>query len=64
MDIPTLSIQLSNMKLQTDWGVAMLANSLDTSESVGNKMVEMLDSQRIMEQSVHPYLGSNFDVSL
>ncbi len=39
-------------------GTAMLAKSIDTAEELGDDMVKM------MEQSVTPQLGSNFDVSV
>ena len=38
-------------------GVAMLSKSLDTQQQAGSGLVKM------MEQSVNPSIGSNFDAS-
>lgn len=64
MDISSLSIALSQSKLQTDWGVKMLSNSLDFSKAEGQEMVNMMEQQRVLEMSVNPYLGTNFDISI
>lgn len=58
MDIPALSMALSQNRVQSDVGVAMLSKSLDTFQDVGDGLTKM------MEQSVTPYLGGNIDISL
>lgn len=52
--------QASNIK---SVGEAMLAKTLDTNESVGQGIVNMIDSAA-MERSVNPAVGSNFDMSV
>lgn len=59
MNIPALSVGLSQVQTLNDVGVAMLAKSLDTLESTGDQMVNMMKSS--MELSVNPAVGGNFD---
>lgn len=58
MDIPALSMALSQINLQNDVGVAMLSKSLETYEDTGAEVAKML------ELSVTPEIGGNFDVSV
>lgn len=58
MDIPGLSIAMSTSRVQTDWGIAMMAKTIDTVEANGDALVKM------MESSVTPNLGQNIDVRL
>ncbi len=61
MDIASLSLtRAQNMSLTTV-GTAMLDKSLDTLDSLGQGLVEMMDAAA-MERSVNPYVGSNFDM--
>jgi hypothetical protein len=61
MDIPELSMALSMSRVQQDWGVAMLANSLDSLSDVGSAVAEMMDTSA-MELSVNPNVGANIDL--
>ncbi|WP_026496033.1 YjfB family protein [Butyrivibrio sp. WCD3002] len=61
MDIPELSMALSLSKVQTDFGTAMLKNSLDTLSDVGGAVAEMIDTSA-MELSVNPDVGANIDL--
>ena len=58
MDIPALSIAMSQANLVTEHTVAMLAKTLDTVEESGAMMIQM------MEQSVNPHLGQNIDITV
>lgn len=58
MDIADISVVNSQASLMRDIGTAVLSMSLDTVETTGENMVKM------MEQSVNPHIGSNFDVSV
>lgn len=60
MDIPALSIALSQTQVLNDVGVAVLAKSLDTFESSGAQMVDMMKSS--MELSINPAVGANIDL--
>lgn len=57
-DIASLSIAMAQNKSQTDYGMAMLSKSLDTLEANGAALTKM------MELSVNPSVGSNFDMSV
>lgn len=63
MDIPELSMALSLSKVQTDFGAAMLKNSLDTLSDVGSAVAEMIDTSA-MELSVNPDIGANIDLKV
>lgn len=58
MDIPELSMAMSMDRVNTEWGIAMMANALDTAEMVGDDLTKM------MEASVTPNLGQNIDIRL
>lgn len=58
MDIPALSMSLSQIDVTNKVGVAMLSKSLDTMEDMGEGMTKM------MEASVTPHLGQNIDLSV
>lgn len=62
MDIPGLSMALSQVQTLNNVGTAMLAKSLDSMESSGAQMVDMMKSS--MEISVNPAVGANIDVYL
>ena len=56
MDIPALSIAMSMNKVNTDWGIAMMSNAIDTIEDTGAELTKM------METSVNPNLGQSIDI--
>ena len=62
MDIPSLSMALSQNRILTDVGVAMLSKNLDTMEAAGQNMIAGIES--VSETSVNPNIGSNIDISL
>jgi len=57
-DIASLSTVMATQRVQNEVGTAMLAKSLDTFEQAGEDMT------RMMELSVNPAVGANFDVSV
>ncbi len=59
IDIPSLSMAMSQNKVMSDFSVAMLDKSLDTFTDLGDTMTKVL-----MEQSVNPNLGGNIDISV
>lgn len=61
MDIPALSMALSQLSVQNDFSVAMLSKSLDMSETLGEGMVNLMDAAA-MERSVTPHIGGNIDL--
>lgn len=60
MNIPGLSMNLSQIDTNSQVGVAMLGKSLDMVEASGAAMVEMMN--RSMELSVNPHLGGSIDL--
>lgn len=61
MDIAGLSTALSNIEVQTQVGTAVLGKMMDTNETLGAGLVEMIDAAA-MENSVTPWIGGGFDV--
>ncbi len=60
MDIPALSMALSQRQVLNDVGVAMLSKSLDNLQDAGAAMVSTIDSAPAM--SLDPNLGANIDI--
>lgn len=58
MDIPALSMAMSQARIQSDVSIAVLDKSLDAFQDIGDGLAQL------MEQSVTPYLGGNIDISL
>ena len=63
MDIAGVSMALSNVSLQSQVGTAVLDKAMDTNETLGQGLVQMIDAAA-MERSVNPSIGSNFDLKL
>ena len=63
MDIPALSMAMAQSDVQTQYGVAMLSNSLEISETTGAAITDMIDAAA-MQRSVTPAIGSNFDTTI
>lgn len=61
MDIAGVSMALSNISLQSQVSTAVLSKAMDTNESLGSGLVQMIDAAA-MEQSVNPNVGANFDM--
>ncbi len=60
MNIPELSTALANVQLNNQVSIAVLDKALESSETAGASMINMMD--RSMELSVNPNVGSNIDV--
>ena len=58
MDIPGLSVAMSQANIINQCNLAVLAKTLDTVEESGDLLIKM------MEQSVTPHLGQNIDISV
>ena len=58
MDIAALSMSMAASQVNTDVGVAVLSKNMDLLEDMGDGL------QKMMEMSVNPNVGANFDVSL
>ncbi|MBQ7425357.1 MAG: YjfB family protein [Lachnospiraceae bacterium] len=65
MDIPALSMALSQNRLLNDVDVAMLSKSLDTMQENGDVLVAAMDSMpAASELSVNPNIGGNIDLRI
>ena len=60
IDIPALSMALSQNKILNDVGVAVLSKSLDNMQDAGAAIVASIDA--VPEVSVNPNIGSNLDI--
>ena len=58
MDIPALSMMMSQSELGTEVGTRVMAMSLDEAKVEGAQM------QKALEMSVNPNVGANIDISL
>lgn len=58
MDIASLSMDLGLLNVQSQVSMAVLDNSLENMEVVGDGM------RKILESSVTPNLGQNIDISI
>ncbi len=63
LSIASLSTSFSKANLNTDFGIKMLAKTMENNEQTGQDIVEMIDSAA-MERSVNPSVGANFDMSV
>lgn len=63
MDIPSLSIALSQDKLMNQVSVAMISKSLDMADTLSENITDMIDSST--GASLVDYgIGGNIDISL
>ncbi len=62
MDIPALSMAMSQNKILNDVGVALLSKSLDNMQENGAALVASIEA--IPETSVNPDIGSNIDLRI
>lgn len=60
MNIPELSTALANVNLRNDVSIAVLDKALESSESTGAAMINMMNQS--MELSVNPHIGGNIDM--
>ena len=57
-DIASLSMVMAQNRLQNDIGTAVMAKALENFEDTGAEMT------KIMELSVNPDVGANFDMAV
>ena len=58
MNIPALSMPMSQINTNSNFGMVILGKQIDTAEQQGDSLTKM------MELSVNPAIGSNFDASV
>ncbi len=63
MDIAALSMAMAQNDIGTKVGIAVLDKNMETAESQGAQIVQMIDSAAI-QRSVQPHLGGNIDISI
>lgn len=60
-NIADISVGMSQTQLMTDVSTSVLAMSLDSLETMGAGMVDMMN-RSMMENSVNPSVGGNIDI--
>lgn len=63
MDIPSLSIALSQNKLLNDVSMAMLSKSLDATETLSENITDMIDSNPAPSFAING-IGANIDITI
>ena len=61
MNIASISMALAQTKSLSKVGVAVLDKAMESNEIAGQGIIKMMDAAA-MERSVHPAIGSNFDM--
>jgi len=65
MDIAALSMGLSQMKISQSAGLAVMKMAMNQATGESTDILELLDANtKMLELSVNPSVGSNFDVSV
>lgn len=63
MDIAALSTAMAQNDIGTKIGIAVLDKAMDTAETTGAQLVQMIDGAA-MQRSVTPHIGGNIDISV
>lgn len=63
MDIAGVSMALADISTQSQVGTAVLSKAMETNESLGEGLVQMIDAAA-MELSVNPGIGANIDMRI
>ncbi len=63
MDIAGLSMAMSQNNIGNKVSIAVLDKAMETAESAGAQIVNMIDSSA-MQLSVNPHIGGNIDISV
>lgn len=63
MDIAGLSMAMAQSNIGTQVSIAILNKTMDTAESQGAQIIQMIDSAAI-QRSVQPHLGNSIDISV
>ena len=61
MDIPALSVALSQSQTMTQVGTAVLGKIIDSNEMIAHEITALLDAAAL-ERSVIPHIGGNIDI--
>lgn len=62
MNITELSPVLANANLQSQVGIKVLDQTMESAEAAGAGLIHMID--RSMELAVNPNVGGNFDMTV
>ena len=63
MDIAALSMAMAQNNIGSKVGVAVLDKAMETAESAGTQIVQMIDGAA-MQRSVTPHIGGNIVISV
>ncbi|MCT4543324.1 MAG: YjfB family protein [Vallitalea sp.] len=64
MDIAALSTALAQGKIAQQASISVAKMTMNLSKQQGQAMSELLQTTKVMEQSVTPHIGSNIDIKL
>jgi hypothetical protein len=62
MDIPAVSMAMSQSSLLQDASLSVMKIAMDTAKANATNMTEMLSQTSAMQQSVQSHLGGHIDV--
>jgi hypothetical protein len=62
MDIPALSMAMSQASLIQDASLSVIKMAMDSAKVNTANMTEMLSQNSAMQQSVQPHLGGHIDI--
>lgn len=62
MDIPAMSIGLSQGKVKQEVQMSVLKMVMDTAKGQAADMAKLMESTKAIELSVAPHLGSGIDI--
>ena len=63
MDIPAISMAMSQINLMQQVNVSLMSEQMDLAEVTGDAITKMMDAAS-MERSVNPSVGANFDMCI
>ena len=63
MDIPAISMAMSQINLMQQVNVSLMSEQMDLVEVTGDAITKMMDAAS-MERSVNPSVGANFDMCI
>ena len=63
MDIPAISMAMSQINLMQQVNVSLMSEQMDLAEVTGDAITKMMDAAS-MERSVNPSVGANFEMCI
>ncbi|MGO4499134.1 YjfB family protein [Paenibacillus sp. 2RAB27] len=64
MDIAAMSMVMSQTSLVQNASLSVMKIAMDSAKMSATNLTEMLSQNTVIQQSVQPHLGGNFDVKV